>query len=743
MGKWTTPTKTKVCDFDSLDSEEAVVWELKRLGAHVAADVTLEVSSRTLVFRDAVMNDFRRGKYKLEVKVVAVRRDVEQHTTTSTEAIVSVHTDCSDSPRQITPSTTMKGHGMYRFEYDMLFPCFTRPRQLFVALFEQEISNSLHLDIDDHPPLPITPDHVSPRIASFHQLDDGPRDLDELRATLAREWDSPSSISWIDEPHTTPTGPSALAPPPKHKEMVGLVDIKIPKKMWKQLRTTDRKLGDLDGSWWPLIQHGTPVGSVQLAIKCSMFSKDNDKDQSRYRNGLVVSMYLSSLAVSFVHNTNRLDVAYFILQRVKVLYENHKGTSEVSLSVGNTQMDNQMDRKVVFGPRGYKRKEGVSVRLRDRWRQCLSHKHKKLFEQFDIAMLPVVQLRMLYNDTCSAGSFHVELVELILQELEITTDEKFVVNLISVFQGLESLGSSETFDSVLDKRVVFSDIDAKPITDGLYIEQLDIESIRILFSLELNGGKHIATLGPSGRRLATYLPVSNVKDLRLYFSKLLFTHIYDSQTVIIDKLYRHYMQQALLVVLQGLYTVTLFVNPFRIIYRLGHGVLEVVRLPARGLASGSPVELLSGAYLGVRSLAMNTISASYEAVAGATGAVSSIITPMIFNLEKKHKFQEEMVNFQRAVMTEVDAFDAAEEQHMTKTIVRVPRTFTSVGLLIEYGPGSLPMDEQARVDLKAAVLLQNWWRRRRLVNALFSKANSLKAAPVEAPTSSSEWCCIM
>jgi hypothetical protein len=264
---------------------------------------------------------------------------------------------------------------------------------------------------------------------------------------------------------------------------------------------------------------------------------------------------------------------------------------------------------------------------------------------------------------------------------------------------------------------------------------LDIESIRILFSLELNGGKYIGTLGPSGRRLANYLPVSNVKDMRLYFSKLFFAHIYESQHVVLEKLYRHYFQQALYIVLQGLYTVSLFVNPFRIVYRLGHGFLEVVRLPTRGLASGSPAELVSGAYLGVRSLAMNTISASYETVAGATGVLAAVIAPMIMNEEKKTKFKEEMFNFQRAVMGEVEAFDAEEERHMSKAIMREPRVFTGIGLLVEYGPGSRPKEEQARVDMKAAVRLQKWWRRCRLVTALFVHATRLKA--VEEPALSS------
>ncbi|EQC34619.1 hypothetical protein SDRG_07941 [Saprolegnia diclina VS20] len=42
-----------------------------------------------------------------------------------------------------------------------------------------------------------------------------------------------------------------------------------------------------------------------------------------------------------------------------------------------------------------------------------------------------------------------ELVELIVQELEIKTDEKLVVNPIIVFQGVESLGSAESFATVV------------------------------------------------------------------------------------------------------------------------------------------------------------------------------------------------------------------------------------------------------------------------------------------------------
>ena len=167
-------------------------------------------------------------------------------------------------------------------------------------------------------------------------------------------------------------------------------------------------------------------------------------------------------------------------------------------------------------------------------------------------------------------------------------------------------------------------------------------------------------------------------------------------------------------------------------YGLGHGFLAVVKMPARGLASGSPVEFLSGAYLGVRSLAVNTISASYETVAGVSGIMAAAISSLLPEHKKKN-FRDDMIGFQRTVMDEVDALDAVEERHMTKVIIRAPRVFSrnGIGLLTEYGPGSLPMQDQQRVDLKAAIAIQGWWRRRRLMLALYDAAANLRPEQVE------------
>ena len=133
-------------------------------------------------------------------------------------------------------------------------------------------------------------------------------------------------------------------------------------------------------------------------------------------------------------------------------------------------------------------------------------------------------------------------------------------------------------------------------------------------------------------------------------------------------------------------------------YGLGHGFLAVVKMPARGLASGSPVEFLSGAYLGVRSLAVNTIGASYEVSGIMAAAISSLLPE-----HKKKNFQDDIIGFQRTVMDEVDALDAVEKRYMTKVIIRAPQVFSSngIGLLTEYGLGSLSMQDQQHVDLKS------------------------------------------
>ncbi|KAG6964586.1 hypothetical protein JG688_00007641 [Phytophthora aleatoria] len=547
----------------------------------------------------------------------------------------------------------------------------------------------------------------------------------------------------------------------------GTVEIKIPKKAWTRMgvgakrsialsyntaEQARRSLGRVEGHWWEMRdpESGDLVGEVLVALKFRTSVREHIQPTGIYN----MSAIIPSIGLSFLHNANSsmVEVAYLSIQRLGLLYSCAGGSSEVVFSLGNLQMDNQMEREVVLGPKVHQVKEGVSVRLRDRWRSFMNYRYRGIFEELDTNSLSVIQFRMLWNSSCHAGEFtHYELIELIMQELEVSTDEKFVVNLISVFQGLEGLTSHHTFEDIVNTQLDYAGIlnngaivpaagldersgvggaatsatGAEP--SGVYIEELSIEAIRIKFTMELHGGRYIKTLGPSGRRLAVYLPESNVKDFRLYLTKLSFTHLYETQTSVVEKVTRRYSQQAVILVLRGLHTVSVYANPFRIVYRLGHGVVELVRLPARGLASGSPLELISGAYLGVRSLAMNTISASYEIVAGATGIFGAILTPFVPESRRK-AFEEDLVAFQRAVIEEVDAFDAAEERTMTKLIVRKPREFdpSGVGLLTVYGPGSVPLEEQERIDHKAVVLLQLWWRRRRRAKLLLAEARRLR-----------------
>ncbi|ETP26355.1 hypothetical protein F441_00945 [Phytophthora nicotianae CJ01A1] len=546
----------------------------------------------------------------------------------------------------------------------------------------------------------------------------------------------------------------------------GTVEIKIPKKAWTRMgvgakrsialsyntaEQARRSLGRVEGHWWEMREpeSGDLVGEVLVALKFRTSVREHIQPTGIYN----MSAIIPSIGLSFLHNANSsmVEVAYLSMQRLGLLYSCAGGSSEVVFSLGNLQMDNQMEREVVLGPKVHQVKEGVSVRLRDRWRSFMNYRYRGIFEELDTNSLSVIQFRMLWNSSCHAGEFtHYELIELIMQELEVSTDEKFVVNLISVFQGLEGLTSHHTFEEIVNTQLDYAGVLNSAIVpavgsdersgvggaatsatgaepSGVYIEELSIEAIRIKFTMELHGGRYIKTLGPSGRRLAVYLPESNVKDFRLYLTKLSFTHLYEPQASVVEKVTRRYSQQAVILVLRGLHTVSVYANPFRIVYRLGHGVVELVRLPARGLASGSPLELISGAYLGVRSLAMNTISASYEIVAGATGIFGAILTPFVPE-SRRRAFEEDLVAFQRAVIEEVDAFDAAEERTMTKLIVRKPREFdpSGVGLLTVYGPGSVPLEEQERIDHKAVVLLQLWWRRRRRAKLLLAEARRLR-----------------
>lgn len=544
-----------------------------------------------------------------------------------------------------------------------------------------------------------------------------------------------------------------------------------------------------ESNWWALqdSESGDIIGEVQLALKCRRTFVPAASMASDFFN---ISVTIPSIGISFLHNStpnqSMLEVAFLSLQRMSLLYSCVNGqNSEVVFRLGNLQMDNQMDAEVVVGPKIQKVDRGVSIRLRDRLKACLDYRYRGILSN-DIGLLQnstsfktpnnVVHFRMLWNAQCVAGDItHYELIQLAIQELEMSTDEKFIVNLIIVFQGLEILTRQHSFDEIVDSEISFVDEKAalaaayvanlasrglvntmleyenqkdamrrrqrdadteaaaitklaslNPTNQSIYVEELQIDGIRIQFSVELNGGRYIRTLGSVGRRLATYFPESNVKDLGLNLPKATFSHIYNSQATIIRSLLYHYRHHAVLVVVRGLHTVSLYANPLRICYRFLHGIIELIRLPLRGLMSGSPIELLNGAYLGVRALVMNLISGGYEIVAGAAGLLT-IFVGLILPESKRRAFEEDMFAFQRSVMEEVDAFDAQEERAMVKTIVRQPRKFDAgnIGLLTVYGPGALPIEEQSQIDYNAAVMIQEWWRRRRLAEKLMEHVREL------------------
>lgn len=694
----------------------------------------------------------------------------------------------------------MKTAHVYRFDSDIEFACTSRPKKLLLNFYENQKDSDFlaremaveSIEIGDDVLFdggPLQNDIALPG-SPMGREESGPFEMIQTPlgspSTRARTSDSgallPRRAVFYDSADEVMNDPLHLSDAERVsqsyassemseddayrdedlKQSSGIVEIRIPKKAWSRFgvgtkrslawsynngEQAKRSLGRREGHWWEMRhpETGDIVGEVQVALKF----RTSVREHIDPTNILNVGLSIPSIGVSFLHNANSsmVEVAYLSMQRLGLLYSCVGGSSEIIFSLGNLQMDNQMDAEVVLGPKVHQVKEGVSVRLRDRWRNAMNYRYRGIFEQLDTTNLSVVQFRMLWNSNCNAGEVvHYELIELIMQEVEISTDEKFVVNLISVFQGLEGLTSQHTFEEIVNTNLDYAgsgsgsasnaggggangngDENGAVMTDGIYIEELNIESIRIKFSMELNGGRHIKTLGPSGRRLAVYLPESNVKDFRLYLTKLTFNHLYEPKASVIEKVTRRYQQQAVILVLSGLHTVSVYANPFRIVYRLGHGLVELVRLPARGLASGSPVELISGTYLGVRSLAMNTISASYEIVAGATGIIGAFLSPIVPESKRK-AFDEDLIGFQRAVIEEVDSFDAAEERTMTKVIVRKPRVFdpAGVGLLTMYGPGSVPLEEQDRIDHKAVVLLQHWWRRRRRANLIYEEALRLR-----------------
>lgn len=481
----------------------------------VVYEIVVQGTSRILKFADAKIS--KKTKYTIDINAIAARLFDEKIPRVPVYSKICV---ACNGTNQTTSTAILERKKFYRYNSNLEFQFSNRPKEVIIQFVDINAAKS--------------------------------------SVSVAKDSTAAPALNGVNDPtacHQHPVGlrEDEMSSP----ECLGSIKIKLPKRVWAS--TSHRSAGTINpssespGVWWTLTSaQGVKIVDVQLVMQFHTVKKPKSKESSMTK----LRLSIPSIGVSFIHNSNMLEVAYFSLQRVQLLWSQKSGTSEIALAVGNMQLDNQIDEKVVLAPAvSAQTRKGASIHLRDRWKKLLTVGYRGFGDGSISTSRQVLQFRMLWHNVLdnaedSPGIVHVELIETVMQELEIFVDEKFVVNLIGVFQGFGKLATVAAFNNIVDQSVEYSILAGPIASKNVYIELLDLQSIRIKFNVELNGGRHIAKLGPSGRRLATILPESNVKNFRMHFSQLIFHHVYGSQRTIFSQLYRHYQQQGVIMILK-------------------------------------------------------------------------------------------------------------------------------------------------------------------------------------------------
>ncbi|GBG29253.1 Vacuolar protein sorting-associated protein 13a [Hondaea fermentalgiana] len=427
---------------------------------------------------------------------------------------------------------------------------------------------------------------------------------------------------------------------------------------------------------------------------------------------LKVRVFLSSVGLSLVHASQRLEICYSIMQRVHVFSELSPGNLQLSVRLGHLQVDNH-DPNAQY-----------DVMVVPEKRPPVNPKSRYPYPREDC-----LSLEMIVRQS-EEPYLELETFELDLSRLVVNFEESFLGNVLSMWaKVLES--TNQDGASGLDAR----DIEHPPastahfilqvqaLADFMYVYWFKIGTIQMIFQCHLDGGKKIVAEDQVSMAIKQYVPTMWIQDFRLRISDFSRSNEFTS----VDEFYRvmtmFFVQEAISRNLQTALTQTNFsLNPFPACKTIAIGAYEMVHQPymqrhrgCGGVCSGCQHGL--AAFIASLSAGMTDLVHAYtdfvvmglENVANAnqydlvarpltltTAAFRNVTSAISVS---SHKIANELLN----------PVDRIEQ-------IRTPRLFTRSGEMILYGPGNRPIQQDLPTQRAAAAVFHfvyGTWRLRK------------------------------
>lgn len=424
-----------------------------------------------------------------------------------------------------------------------------------------------------------------------------------------------------------------------------------------------------------------------------------------------IKVFLSSVGLSLVHASQRLEICYAIVQRLRVFAEISPGSLMLGARLGHFQVDNH-DPDAQF--------EVIIVPER---RPAVNPDSRYPYPREDFLALEAI-VRQSDDPYLELETFDLELSKILL-----SFEESFLGNLLSlwakVLEGANREGSigldSRTIEHPPASTAHFI-LQVQALADFMYVYWFKIGAIQVLIQCQLDGGRKITAEDQISTAIKQYVPTLTIQDFVLRINEFSRANEFKPGEEFYRILMMHFIQEAVSRNLQTALTQTNFsLNPFPACKTIAIGAYEMGRQPyaQRGKGCGG---VCHGCQLG---LAAFIASLS----AGVTDMIHAYTDFSVLGLENVANANQfdivaRPVTLMTAVFRDVTYAISFSSHKIANDLlnppdqigqIRTPRMFTRSGEMILYGPGNRPFQQDLATQRAAVAVFHfvyDTWRLR-------------------------------
>ncbi|KIM32678.1 hypothetical protein M408DRAFT_326439 [Serendipita vermifera MAFF 305830] len=353
-----------------------------------------------------------------------------------------------------------------------------------------------------------------------------------------------------------------------------------------------------------------PTGRQETLMSQEAFEAVNQESPPSFTLFLILEGFGLSLM-----NRSAVEVVYFSTKMLKLEYIMSDLSQTINLSIGHIQLDNQLPEatfQVVLQPSPLpSRRTGPP--------------------------LPVVQSSVILLNDRSHGVTFVKYASILLQSLTIMVDEDFLMEIIDMTKIKGAWGSLEEDILIKDATTIPEPTSSASSGQEVYFEGLLLQPLRFIVSF-VRAERTTQSTSTSRNPLATVLhaltmTLGNINGAPLEFSALILSDVRMSQSMLIDRIFRHYRQGVIQQLYKILGSIDFIGNPVGLFSNVSSGVMDIFYEPYEGVIMHGGSELGTGIAKGAASFLKKTTFGLADTVTRVTSSVGKGLSSATFDSE--------------------------------------------------------------------------------------------------------------